>query len=147
MSDDWDGDGGDNDDWGAGDNNDDGWGDEAEAGEAAVAVATVASDNSWKVRRSAVSVLSAFIRVKSDILKTYYNDLMDHLVSRFKERDTAVKEEILICTRDLLREAVVSGKTTGTDDSGDEPMTTPVFLRTRSSFETLDLKVQAIITG
>ena len=36
---------------------------------------TVSADSSWKVRRAAVGVLSAFIRVRSDILKEYYKEV------------------------------------------------------------------------
>jgi hypothetical protein len=38
------------------------------------------ADTSWKVRAAAIRVISAFIRVRSDILKTYYAQLSDTLV-------------------------------------------------------------------
>jgi cullin-associated NEDD8-dissociated protein 1 len=104
-----------------------------------------ANDSTWKVRRAAVGVLSAFIRARSDILKDYYNDLCDHLVERFKERDSAVKEDILLCCRDLLRESVVSNK--DHVESNEESKPVPTFTRTRSSYETLDLKVKSIVSG
>src|SRR5690242_2054519 len=70
--------------------------------------ASVSSDSSWKVRRAALGVLSAFIRARSDLLSTFYVSIADHLVLRFRERDSAVKEDVLQCTRVLLRESVVS---------------------------------------
>ena len=131
----------------------DGWDDDEAA---AAAVATASSDNSWKVRRAAVGLLTAFIRARSDILKTYYNDICDHLVSRFKERDSVVKEEILLCTRDLLRESVVTGKSgaaavtghagsSADADMDDAAPLPPTFSRTRSSYETLDIKLPQIV--
>lgn len=134
----------------------DGWDDDEAA---TAAVATASSDGSWKVRRAAVGLLAAFIRARSDILKSYYNDICDHLVSRFKERDVAVKEEILLCTRDLLRESVVSAKGAAIaaasaggaghasqDVEMEEPAPmAPSFLRTRSSYETLDTKLPEIV--
>jgi len=142
-----------------------GWGNDDEA--AAAAVATASSDNSWKVRRAAVCLLTAFIRARSDILKEYYSSVCSHLLSRFKERDAAVKEEILLCMRDLLRESVVTGKAgaaaaasladkgpasshggVGSDAMEDEPPTmAPTFLRTRSSYETLDVKLPEIVAA
>jgi hypothetical protein len=124
------------------------WGNDNDGVSAAVAMAS--SDNSWKVRRAAVCLLTAFIRVRSDILKDYYSAVCDHLVSRFKERDTAVKEEILLCMRDLLHESVVNGKSaghimhTGRNDAMEDDTPSimePTFLQTRSSYETLDVKL------
>lgn len=111
-------------------------------------MATASSDNSWKVRRAAVGLLTAFIQARSDILKSYYNDICDHLVGRFKERDSAVKENILLCTRELLRESVVTGKAGA--QASDAEMTDDAppaasFLRTRSSYETLDIKLPQIV--
>jgi len=165
--------GGDDDGWGEGDGDgdsemadagEDGWDDDEQA---AAAVASASSDNSWKVRRAAVALLAAFIRARSDILSQYYTRICEHLVERFKERDLAVKEDIIMCTRDLLRESVVTShkesRNTGGSSAaasassamvapshalpsscqgGDEmddsmPSERPSFLRARSSYERL----------
>jgi cullin-associated NEDD8-dissociated protein 1 len=115
-------------------------------------------------------LLTAFIRARSDILKEYYSSVCNHLISRFKERDAAVKEEILLCMRDLLRESVVTGKAgaaaamsaadkgpasshggalggAGDAMEDDAPPIAPSFLRTRSSYETLDVKLPEIVAA
>jgi hypothetical protein len=48
-----------------------------------------------------------------------------------------------LACRDLLHETVVSGRTPVADK--EEALAVPEFIRTRSSYETLDLKVTAIV--
>lgn len=59
-----------------------------------------------------------------------------------------MKEEILFAMRDLLHETVVSEKAVASENKESEGMLeVPVFVRTRSSYETLDLKVKDIVGG
>lgn len=145
------------DEWGAEGGDDEGWGDDAEAGGDAAAgwgddedASAGSNDTSWKVRRAAFSVLSAFIKARSDMLKDYYSSLCDHLVGRMKEHDPAVKEELMLCTRDLLHESVVADRSNQTimqsmDMSDDMPSNQPTITRTRSTFASLELKIPALI--
>ena len=169
---------------GADEGADDDWGDEAggaaedAAGgwgaedEEAGGISAGSNDTSWKVRRAAVGVLSAFIKARSDLLKDWYTQLFDHIISRMKERDSAVKEELLFACRDLLHESVVSDRSSTASASAasdalpgsvpslsstasmpsstsldfDEPMfAAPLFHRTRSTYATLDSKTPALI--
>ena len=114
-------------DWGEGGGGGDDWGDDdssaaATAGgtekaaqwgaedEEAGGISAGSNDTSWKVRRAAVGVLGAFIKARSDLLRDYYTTLFDHIVRRMKERDSAVKEELLFACRDLLHESVVTDR-------------------------------------
>lgn len=145
--------GDDGEDWG--EDGGEGWGDDGGAkggggwDDAADVVEANAADESWKVRLAAAGVLSAFIRCRSDILKSYYMQLCDALVTRYAvERDAAVCEELLQATKDLLRESIVSVSSGGsTDMELDEDMPMPLFVRTRSSYETLENKVSQIVDG
>ena len=85
-----------------------GWGDETEEQQFEAEEANGDDDSSWKVRHAAVKTLDAFIRARSDLLKSYYESLLTSLVERFKERDENVKLEIFNALRSLLREAVVT---------------------------------------
>ena len=147
-----------------------GWGAEDEE---AGGISAGSNDTSWKVRRAAVGVLSAFIKARSDLLKEWYTRLFDHIVSRMKERDSAVKEELLFACRDLLHESVVSERATSATATAaasdllpgsvpslggpmpsstsldfDEPMfAVPLFHRTRSTYATLDTKTPALVVS
>ena len=166
-------------DWGEGTQNgadDDDWGDDVDAAanagggeswgaedEDSGGISAGSNDTSWKVRRAAVGVLSAFTKARSDLLKEYYTLLIDHLIQRMKERDSAVKEELLFACRDLLHESVVAdrvpppagsvGVRTSTSspfvaaDSDELPSTfhQPLFSRTRSTYAVLDQKTPKLI--
>jgi hypothetical protein len=97
-------------------------------------------DNSWKVRRAAVHVLSAFIRARSDILKEFYGTLSDTFIDRFKERDANVKLAVLSATCDLLRESVVARRDTISETKA-VTLNVPVLVRTRSSFQAWGLPI------
>lgn len=105
------------------------------------------SDNSWQVRRAAFAVLSAFIRARGDLLQNHYHPLCLHLVSRFKERDVAVREDVLVCCTELVKQASIQekeeiqqspGRSTSSSASIDEddddalPNPLPSLRRTRS---------------
>ena len=150
-----------------------GWGAEDEE---AGGISAGSNDTSWKVRRAAVGVLSAFVKARSDLLKDWYTQLFDHIISRMKERDSAVKEELLFACRDLLHESVVSERGTSSAsasaasdalpgsvpsfssaasmpsstslDFDDVPVfAVPLFHRTRSTYATLDTKTPALVVS
>jgi hypothetical protein len=112
-----------------------------------------AGDDSWKVRLAAVNTISAFIRVKTDMLNQHCTMICEALVKRFRERDSSVREEILFSTKELLHQSVVA---TDNEDNleikqeGNEdellPMP-PQLMRTRSLFNTLALKFDSIVNG
>jgi cullin-associated NEDD8-dissociated protein 1 len=59
-------------------------------------------DTSWKVRRAAVKSIEAIINSRPEMLKQIYNDVARQLVSRFKERDDNVKQNIFEAFQTLL---------------------------------------------
>ena len=84
------------------------------------------------------------------------------MIRRMKERDSAVKEELLLACRDLLRESVVSERTAPPPtsnaslsspfhaaDSDELPgsFLQPLFTRTRSTYAVLDTKTPQLITA
>jgi cullin-associated NEDD8-dissociated protein 1 len=140
-------------DWGEGEG--DGWGDESENEQGIVDMNdTEDDDETWKVRRSAVRCLSAFIRAKSNILNEYYDKLCDTLIARFKERDANVKMAIFGCTVDLLHEAIQHNAAAGLHYEHKDnlaalspisPVSTPNLARTRSSYNILNTKIRALV--
>jgi cullin-associated NEDD8-dissociated protein 1 len=157
MSDDGDCDD-DDDGWGDDDddNDDDGWGDDSgdadnggdwgtSAGAAAAAVSSD-SDMSWKVRRAAVDVLDAFISARGDILRDYFEELIDTLIARFAERDRNVQIKVFACCQNLLRHAVVSTHEMDEHKQA-QGLSVPVIVRQRSSFESLDGRIEHIIAA
>lgn len=144
---DWGEDGGE--EWGdVGDeaNGDNGW----DMGDEEAVIPQNASDESWKVRLAAVGVISAFIHHRSDLVQNSYGSICEALISRFQERDASVLQEVLLACRDLLRDTVVVS--TGTknahdhdDDDDDEDML--VLGRTRSAYQSMDLKISSIVHG
>jgi len=121
-------------DWGADDEDGgdggDGWGAEDE-------VPVSSADESWKVRRAAVRVLSMFINVRNDLLKEYVDDLVKKLVSRFHERDTSVQEQVFHAFKELIHETYnrSTNEELESDESFDKvPDSPPVTLMRQRSF-------------
>lgn len=59
---------------------------------------------SWKVRRSSVKCLEAIISSRRDLLVELYGSVGPTLVSRFKEREENVKNDIFLAFVALLRQ-------------------------------------------
>jgi len=60
-------------------------------------------DTSWKVRKSAVKVISAIISARPEMLEGIYKDCADHLVARFKEREENVRLDVIAAFNNLLQ--------------------------------------------
>lgn len=146
--------------WGAEAGGDDGWGDDGDVamgeggggfgdgggdwGSAAAYVPQTSADETWKVRRAAVNMLSTFIREKSDILKDHWEVICRELVSRIPENNVSVKEAILFTLRDLLREGYVWSSA---EEAQDQAMDIPKFVRTRSAGAIVSANLPLIVTG
>merc|ERR1719189_1529443 len=74
-------------DWGDDGKDGGGWGADDEIPDAS-------ADESWKIRKSAIRVISTFITVRGDILKSYVESLSTVLLTRFTERDSSVQEQV-----------------------------------------------------
>jgi len=60
-------------------------------------------DTSWKVRKSAVKVISAIISARPELLEGIYKDCTDHLIARFKEREENVRLDVIASFNTLLQ--------------------------------------------
>lgn len=60
-------------------------------------------DTSWKVRKSAVKVISAIISARPELLEGIYKDCADHLIARFKEREENVRLDVIATFNNLLQ--------------------------------------------
>jgi len=143
---DWGDDGGE--DWGD-DGGDDG-GDGGEAWGQDDEVPDASADESWKIRKAAIAVLSVFITNRSDILNPYVDELANKLIRRFNERDSSVQEQVFQTFGELLREA--SNDSFGDKGATDEddlppmgPMSIPTLTRQRSFFDTIVEKIPLAI--
>lgn len=67
-------------------------------------------DFSWKVRRAAAKLLSAVIVSYPSTLPEIYHDVAPTLISRFNEREEAVRVEILATFRELVRVTGLQGE-------------------------------------
>ena len=59
-------------------------------------------DSSWKVRRAATRVISAFLSGKDETLVNFFDSICACLVSKFRERVSSVKIEIMLAFRNML---------------------------------------------
>ena len=59
-------------------------------------------DSSWKVRKAAVRLISAIISSRADALYVLYDELVDGLISRFKEREENVRLDIISAFTNLV---------------------------------------------
>ena len=63
-------------------------------------------DNTWKIRRAAVRVISAIASCRHDILPFIFKNYGGALVDRFKEREESVRVDILATFTQLLDNAI-----------------------------------------
>ncbi|MED6280203.1 Cullin-associated NEDD8-dissociated protein 1 [Characodon lateralis] len=61
-------------------------------------------DMSWKVRRSAIKCLEAWISTRRDLLLSFYSSICPALLARFKEREENVRADVFAAFSTLLRQ-------------------------------------------
>jgi hypothetical protein len=144
------GDDGDDGGWGD-DDGDAGWGDQTDYKVTDVELESNNTDESWKIRLSAVSALQMFAQQRSDLVTPCFDAVMGGLICRFAERDMNVKELILATTAQLLLDTV-----SGNSNESDAPegamdvvrsSPSPMFTRQRSTFDLMGDHVDSIVAA
>lgn len=80
-------------------------------------------DMSWKVRRSAAKCVEAVISTRHEMLADFYRSVSPALISRFKEREENVKNDIFHAYISLLRQTrPVSSSTSDSMEIEEGPM-------------------------
>jgi len=65
-------------------------------------------DDSWKVRRSAIKLISTMFVARQDLWRKLSNETLAQLITRLEESDSAVKLDTLVAFRALINTIVVS---------------------------------------
>ena len=75
-------------------------------------------DTSWKVRKSALKVISAIILSRPEMLEDLYAKCADELISRFKEREDNVRLDVIACFNGLLQMTLTTSVSSRPNSSG-----------------------------
>lgn len=75
-------------------------------------------DTSWKVRKAAIKVISAVVTARPDMLSKLYQDYIEVLVGRFKEREENVRLDVLHCLGSMLQASLVSNGAKSDSETG-----------------------------
>ena len=116
---------------------DDDWGSDFEGSDAFSDAA--GDDSSWKVRRASIHVIESIIKTKPESFAERYEQLVDILLERFKEREENVKLDIFKTFSALFKSLLINM------DKEDDGM--PSLTRTRSSAATLHAKIPEIVNS
>ena len=113
-------------------------------------------DTSWKVRKAAIKVITAIVVARPDMLQRLYDDYIEQIVGRFKEREENVRLDVLHCLGCMLQSSLVNApknedlRASATSHAGGAGASVPESLvpsrqTTRSTIPDLGDKIDHII--
>jgi cullin-associated NEDD8-dissociated protein 1 len=128
---------GDDDEWG---DDGDGWGEEAAM---EVVVMDAGDDTTWKVRRSSIKVITAFIVTHKRKITEHQLRLAEELLGQFREHDSTVKLELFTTFRELLLATIVADA--GLSTAPITSLEAPSLVRQKSDFHIIAQKLDEIM--
>lgn len=115
----------------------DGWGDDGDDLED-----QVDEDVSWKVRRSAVKMLTSFIQTHKSTVQQYHLKICESLLGRFKEHEDTVRLDIFTAFQELLLASIIAEQGTSSFSTQENnPFDMPPLVRQVSSFQLMSQKL------
>lgn len=109
-------------------------------------------DTSWKVRKAAIKVITAIVVARPDMLQRLYDDYIEQIVGRFKEREENVRLDVLHCLGCMLQSSLVNAPksedlraSNSSFQAGGAGASLPLRSSTPSTFPDLGGKIDHII--